>query len=251
LEKKITKSHSFQEKLYSPFTFIYGGRKMKKLFGILVAVLLFASTLPIGNADGGDKGIVKCYVISAGKIVKREAELTKEEALELIEKIWDAVYIYKPYKDRENMELTPEEKSEIESIFNDLFSEMKKLGLLPENEVSVQSLGLLPDFGISFLNPILSCGVGKSFIPLYPGEAFIGVMLRPIFVQYLFLGYTGCINARLIPPRLEYWDWVGTQTLMIWGFVGLYIDFASIGLGIPPMQVLMGESFFTAGIDWL
>lgn len=217
---------------------------MKKLLVILV-VASFA--VPLIAAED-EKGLVKCYVIGHGKFLKIENEITIEEANKIIEKVQKVIDLYKKHGEKD-FELTNEEKIEIENAVNDAIAEIRKAGLLPE-KMDAKELGLLPHFGIAILNPIVSIGAGCSHIPLYPGEAFIGFMLRPIFVHY-FYGYTGCINFRLIPPRLEYWDWFGTQTFMILGFAGIYIDFASIGFGFPPMQVIMGESFLTAGIDWI
>ena len=224
---------------------------MKKLFVLMVAAIMMLSITPITFSEESpeEKGTVKLYMIGHGRFIKNEVEISVDEANILIEKLTKAVHAYEPYKNRDNFELTEEEKQRVEEIFNDAFLELRKAGILPE-DVNIKTMGLLPHFGIGLLNPILSCGVGISYIPLYPGEAFIGFMLRPIFVQYFLLGYTGCINFHMIPPRLEYWDWVGTQTFLIWGFAGIYIDFSSIGLGIPPLEFLMGESLLTAGIDW-
>lgn len=223
---------------------------MKKWLGIIVAMTMmlpmFSSLAETGNNE--EKGIVKCYIIGHGKFLKNECEISLEEANKIVEKVQEVVHIYEPYKDKE-VKLSPEERRKIEAAFNEVLEEMKKIGLIPDN-IDANCLGLLPHLGVAILNPIISIGLGCSYIPLYPGEAFIGFMLRPIFVQYFFVGYTGCINFHLIPPRLEYWDWVGTQTFMILGFAGIYIDFASIGFGFPPVQIIMGESLFTAGIDW-
>ncbi|MCD6171239.1 MAG: hypothetical protein J7J36_02315 [Thermoplasmata archaeon] len=222
---------------------------MKKLFVLVIAaIMILPITIPRTNS-AEEKGTIKLYMIGHGKFVKNEVEISTDEANILIEKLTKAVHAYEPYKNRDNLQLTENEKQQIEEIFNDAFSELRKAGLLPR-DMDAKAMGLLPHFGISMLNPVLSCGVGISYIPLYPGEAFIGFMLRPILVQYFLLGYTGCINLHLIPPRLEYWDWVGTQTFLVWGFAGIYIDFSSIGLGIPPLQFLMGESLLTAGVDW-
>lgn len=223
---------------------------MKKWLGIIVAMTMmlpiFSSFAETGNNE--EKGIVKCYIIGHGKFLKKEHEISLEEANKIVEKVQEVSRIYEPYKDKE-IKLSIEERRKIEEAFNDVLEEMKKIGLIPDN-IDANCLGLLPHFGMAILNPIISIGLGCSYIPMYPGEAFIGFMLRPIFVQYFVLGYTGCINFRLIPPRLEYWDWVGTQTFMILGFAGIYIDFASIGFGFPPVQIIMGESLFTLGIDW-
>jgi len=223
---------------------------MKKLAILLAAVMILpAISTAADTGDTTDKGVVKIYMIGHGKLIKNEVEISVEEAREVMKKLDRAVHAYQPYKDREDFQLTDKEKEEIGKIFNDAFEEMKKAGLIPD-DANAREMGLFPHFGIAVLSPILSCGVGKAWIPLYPGEAFMGFMFRPIFVNYFLRGYTGCMNFHMIPPRIEYWDWVGTQSFMILGFAGMYIDFSQIGFGIPPMQYIMGESLLIAGIDW-
>ena len=225
---------------------------MRKLFGIIAAVAMLSIAMMPAFADTTEKeetGKVNCYIILPGKTMKRSVEISMEEAKIIIDKLQKAVHVYQPYKS-DDIELTAEEIKEIEKVIDDAVLELKRANILPY-DIDAKMLGLLPDFGISFLNPIMSIGFGCSYIPLYPGEAFIGFMLRPIFVQYFFAGYTGCINFHWIPPRLEYWDWVGTQTFVIFGFVGIYLDFADIGFGFPPLQCIMGEALVTAGVDWI
>ncbi|RLF43790.1 MAG: hypothetical protein DRN29_09520 [Thermoplasmata archaeon] len=221
----------------------------KALFiAILMVALVIAPLATTGNAEKGQTRKVTCYLIGKGERIKNENELSVREAEKLIEKVKTSIEVFKPLKGKDY--LTDAEEKEAENMLNELLTALHDAGLIP-NDITPRSLGLLPDAGIAFLHPILSCGTGCSYIPLYPGEAFLGVMLRPIFLQYFIAGYTGCFNVKLFPPRIEYWDWVGTQTVMVFGFVGLYIDFGSIGIGLPPVQVLIGESLFTAGIDWL
>ncbi|MEA2053909.1 MAG: hypothetical protein U9O96_02150 [Candidatus Thermoplasmatota archaeon] len=216
---------------------------------LLFFTLAFVPLVITGNAEKEQVQTVTCYLIGNGDRVKKQNELSIQETENLLEKIGTAVEVFKPLKERDGAYLTDTEREEAKYVLDELFAALRDAGLI-EAGVTPYTVGLFPDAGIALLHPILSCGVGCSYIPLYPGEAFLGVMLRPIFLQYFFAGYTGCFNVRLAPPRIEYWDWVGTQTIMVFGFVGIYIDFASVGLGIPPVQVLIGESLFTAGIDW-
>jgi len=65
------------------------------------------------------------------------------------------------------------------------------------------------------------------------------------------VGYTGSLSVNLIPPRIEYWDLVGPQVFMAWGFTGLYINFGKIGLGVPNTNFMLGYSIATAGISLL
>ena len=129
---------------------------------------------------------------------------------------------------------------------------MQDMGLIPDAFPVASILTNLLRPKMSFMLPIISFGHGQSWIPLYPGEAFIGFMLRPIFMQYFGpFGYSGTLNIHLLPPRIEYWDMVGTHTLFVLGFVGVYIDLGQIGFGIPDLQFLFGEALIAGGVDWL
>ncbi len=221
-----------------------------KLRAMAVAVLFCSMMLlPMAmtsDAETTGERSVTCAVFYDGQRTVTEEKLSLLGAQRLLATARRAV---DGWKNVEDGEVSDADRAEITAALTHLLAELKEKGLVPD-DVTPKTLGLLPDGGIAWMHPIVSIGSGFGWIPLYPGEAFLGVMLRPIFLQYFLLGYTGCLNARLIPPRIEYWDFAGTQTVMVFGFAGLYLDFASLGLGIPPVQVLMGESLFTGGIDW-
>lgn len=224
--------------------------KAIKLRAIAVAVL-FSSMMLLPMAMTSDAETTGGRTVTCAVFHDGEREITEEKlsllgAQRLLATAQAAVDGWKSVQDGD---VSGADRAKITAALTDLLAELKEKGLVPDG-LTPRALGLLPDGGIAWMHPIVSCGSGFGCIPLYPGEAFLGVMLRPIFLQYFLLGYTGCLNARLIPPRIEYWDFAGTQTVMVFGFAGLYLDFASLGVGIPPVQVLMGESLFTGGIDW-
>ena len=215
---------------------------------VMAATLLLPALMPAEGISPADNKEVKIKVASispmGGKVQEKSIKLS--DAKKLVNEIQAAQEAFKIVMDPNSNET---EKTWAQEIVERLLKELAKLGLIPAGFVFNLPQFFSPKF--AFLFPVISVGSGFSYIPLYPGEAFIGFMLRPIFLQYFLFGYTASVNFHLIPPRLEYWDMVGTQTAMILGFVGIYIDFGKIGYGIPNMQFLLGESLFVTGIDWL
>jgi len=132
-----------------------------------------------------------------------------------------------------------------EKRVGDLNAVLTRTGILPPAVVglSMKSLGLLPGAGIEFLTPIFSWGIGYGTIPNYNGETFFGFMLKPLFLSYIW-GYTASLNFVLLPPRVGFWDKFGPQIMNIMGFAGIYLKLGKFGIGMIPLQVVMGECLF-------
>jgi len=96
---------------------------------------------------------------------------------------------------------------------------------------------------------IISTGIGRSLIPNYYYEMFLGVMLRPIFIKYL-LGFTAIMHFNIIPPRLEYCNRLGVHRLTTFGFTGFYMSIRDLSMDLPVgLQLLIGRSFIVMGPD--
>jgi len=97
---------------------------------------------------------------------------------------------------------------------------------------------------------IISMGIGRSLIPNYYYETFLGVMLRPIFIRYIF-GFTAIMHLNIIPPRLEYCNRLGVHRLTTFGLIGFYMNIGDIGVDMPiGLQLLLGRSFILMGPDF-
>ena len=221
-------------------------RREVKFVIFVTTILLAMPFLLQTEANTSDKVVVKVATINPVASKMEEKSISLSDAKLITDHIQSAEDAFKIAMDPNSNE---SQKSWAIKIIEKLINELKEIGLLPASFIFSLPQFLSPKF--AFLVPVISIGSGFSYIPLYPGEAFIGFMLRPIFLQYFLFGYTASINLHFLPPRLEYWDMVGTQTAMILGFAGVYIDFGKIGYGIPNMQFLLGESFFVTGVDWL
>lgn len=92
--------------------------------------------------------------------------------------------------------------------------------------------------------PILSIGIGFTWIPFYEYETFIGRLIRPIFIRHL-IGFSA--TAHLIPFRLGFPYWYfGLQRVRTFLFRGLLINFADLGINrIFGPQLLIGYGVFT------
>ncbi|MGF3555180.1 MAG: hypothetical protein ACQXXF_07965 [Thermoplasmatota archaeon] len=92
--------------------------------------------------------------------------------------------------------------------------------------------------------PLLSIGIGVSWIPRYDYETFLGKMIRPVFIRHL-IGFSA--TARLNPFQLGFVYWYfGFQRIRTFLFKGLLINFADLGINrlIGP-QLLIGYGVFT------
>lgn len=92
--------------------------------------------------------------------------------------------------------------------------------------------------------PLLSIGIGVTWVPFYDYETFLGKMVRPVFIRHL-IGFS--VTARLNPFRLGFPYWYfGLQRVRTFLFRGLLINFADLGIKrlIGP-QLLIGFGAFT------
>jgi hypothetical protein len=92
--------------------------------------------------------------------------------------------------------------------------------------------------------PLLSIGIGFTWIPFYDYETFLGRMIRPVFIRHL-IGFSA--TARLNPFRLGFPYWYfGYQRVRTFLFRGLLINFADLGINrIFGPQLLIGYGVFT------
>jgi len=219
-----------------------------------IAALLIAPAISLPASSNSEQKVVPitCSVVKqeGGAAVAIQATITVREAKELSREINEAAQSFKVlYSDSSS----DEEKDKAREIIEGAVQMMVDLGIVPADYASNLVTALLwgPSHGFDIFTPVISVGQGCSWIPLYPGEAFLGIMLRPIFVLYPVIGYTGSLSVNLVPPRIEYWDLVGPQVFMAWGFAGIYINFGKIGLGVPNTNFMLGYSIATAGISLL
>ncbi|MGF3555119.1 MAG: hypothetical protein ACQXXF_07645 [Thermoplasmatota archaeon] len=95
-----------------------------------------------------------------------------------------------------------------------------------------------------FKQPIISTGIGITFIPFYDYETFFGKLIRPVIIQHL-IGFSATV--RLNPfivgfPFIKF----GFHRIRTFFFDGLMINFADLGINkIVGPQLLLGFGCFT------
>ncbi len=217
---------------------------------LLVAPMLFA---PASSSDSPKVIPVNCSVVKQkGASLDMQQTITVREAKELTRKCNDAAQSFEVLCSNSSSD---GEKDRAREIIENAVDMMIDLNILTAEYATYVANMLFwpcgPSHGFDIFAPVISVGQGCSWIPLYPGEAFLGIMLRPIFVLYPLVGYTASLGVNLLPPRIEYWDLVGPQVFMAWGFAGIYLNFGKIGLGVPNTNFMLGYSIATAGISLL
>ena len=125
--------------------------------------------------------------------------------------------------------ITNEEWEEIGNKINDLIETIKSRD---ENFPNIDTQQLVTNVIEAFLDPLsgfffrpaplLSIGIGVTWIPLYGYESFAGLILRPIFTRYV-LGFSRV--GGLIKSHYK----IGSFSVFTVSFAGLFINFGDIG----------------------
>ncbi|OYT62360.1 hypothetical protein B6U81_01040 [Thermoplasmatales archaeon ex4484_30] len=218
----------------------------KKLGSVFVVMLLIAIPFMTKADYEGKKVPVHVKIMNPRGVTEKFVEISEKEAIDIEENLGKMQQALKTIFSNTSSD---EDKNGAIEMLQEFINKLVGIGILSPSFATRFIINLLsPKFDL--ILPVISFGRGFSIIPLYPGEAFIGFMFRPIIMQYFLLGYTASLNLNFLPPRIEYWDMVGTHTLVILGFVGVYIDLGKIGYGIPRVQFAMGEALFAGGLDW-
>ena len=107
-----------------------------------------------------------------------------------------------------------------------------------------QVLSTLLKFKYTIRQPLISVGVGITWIPFYDYESMLGKLIKPIFIHHV-LGFSATFKInpfKLGFPSFSY----GLHRIRTFFFNGLLIDFSNLGYDrILGPQVLIGYGFFT------
>jgi hypothetical protein len=96
--------------------------------------------------------------------------------------------------------------------------------------------------------PLLSIGIGITWVPFYDYETFLGKLLRPVFMRH-FIGFSATCRLNPFVLGFPYW-YFGYQRVRTFLFTGLLINFGDLGINrlIGP-QLLIGYGCITGIIS--
>lgn len=111
-------------------------------------------------------------------------------------------------------------------------------------EYVAEVLSTLLKFTYNLRQPLISIGIGITWIPFYDYETMFGRLIKPVFIHHL-LGFSATFKLnpfKLGFPSLSY----GLHRVRTFFFNGLLIDFSNLGYDrIVGPQILIGYGFFT------
>jgi hypothetical protein len=111
-------------------------------------------------------------------------------------------------------------------------------------EYVTQVLSTLLKFQYTLQQPLISIGIGITWIPFYDYETFLGRLIKPVFIHHL-IGFSA--TFKLNPFKLGFPSFsYGLHRVRSFFFNGLLIDFSNLGYDrIVGPQILIGYGFFT------
>ena len=209
--------------------------KIKKIVPILVFLLFLNITLIQPIPADSPKNSGQIVTIWLPKITSDDYFVQITVTEEQIQTYYDILYaiissINMSILEESQMgkEISQDEWDTIKLTINDFINSVKTID---ENFPNINLEQLVTDIIGAFFNPflgffpprpVISIGIGISWIPLYKYESFIGYMFRPMLTRYVF-GFSRV--GGLLSNYLK----IGTYFKLILGFEGLYINFGDLG----------------------
>jgi len=230
---------------------------IKTIIPIAMVLLLLGTTLSSGiSAENSETNQEHKLTIFMRGVTndnyKIEAKISQEHLDEFNSTIDDFMVLVDVVMDEnssEGSEITASEWEDIEtSVFCliDIIKVMVGEGF-PEEEIkSFISSVIISLHGVRYhlRQPLLSVGIGITWVPFYEYETFLGKMIKPVFIRHIF-GFSG--TCKLNPFVLGFPCYkFGRHRVRTFFFQGILINFGDLGVNrlIGP-QLLIGYGFFT------
>jgi len=172
--------------------------------------------------------------------------ISKEDIITINNKLFDILDLFNSAISPESpggSEITMEEWDEIKIS---LKSFIKSINLLEET-LTITNIDQLindivdaiinPTAGVFLPHPIISIGLGATWIPSYNYETFVGVMVRPMITRY-------CIGFSKVGGLMSSYIKIGRYFNLVFGFRGLFINLGDIGFNrIIGPTIYIGRAF--------
>ena len=209
--------------------------KIKKIIPIIVLLLLLNISLVQPIPADNPKNSGQILTIWLPKITSDDyfvqISVTEDQIqtyYDILYTVYDSINISILEESPMGKEISLEEWDTIKHNINDFIISVKSID---ENFPNINIEQLVTDIIDAFFNPflgffpprpVISFGIGVTWIPFYKYETFIGYMFRPMLTRYVF-GFSRV--GGLLSNYLK----IGTYFKLILGFKGLYINFGDLG----------------------
>jgi hypothetical protein len=220
-------------------------QKKKKAISIIISILFLVLLIsPIINAEETDdqKKLLTIWMpgITEENYFK-QIEVTEEELQLIIDEIYDTLNVINKtiLPDSNGLSrITYEEWQQIGMNISDFINSIKFIiDDFPEVDTNKLIKKIIKGFfrplpGFFRPKPIISAGIGNTWIPFYDYETFLGIMFRPMITRYQF-GFThvgGLAQCRFT---------IGKYFIINTCFCGIFINVGDIGF-----EKIMGPTMY-------
>jgi hypothetical protein len=232
-------------------------RKKKIFIPILVVMLFFGLAMTPGISAAAEK--VKEHQITikmddpygSGGYEFRKL-ITHSQLEEVNDSVNEFIMLVKDSMDENSpggSDLSEEEWGDLEEK---VYTVVDILGSIIGKEFPIKEtkdyvtgvLNTLFKFKYTLRQPLISIGIGITWVPFYDYETMFGRLIKPVFIHHL-LGFSATFKLnpfKLGFPSLSY----GLHRIRTFFYNGLLIDFSNLGYDrIVGPQILIGYGFFT------
>ena len=187
-----------------------------------------------------------------GKDLKIQKLVTHQQLEEVNTSVNDFIILADDAMDENSPDGSEISDSEWEKIKNKVFTLIDILAFLVGKEFPVVEtklfitsvLNTLLKFRYTIRQPLISIGIGVTWIPFYDYETMFGKLIKPVFIHHI-LGFSATFKFNpfvLGFPCFSY----GLHRIRTFFFTGLLIDFSDLGYDrIIGPQILIGYGIFT------
>jgi hypothetical protein len=233
-------------------------RKKKIIVPILIVILFLGLALTPGISATAEK--VKEHQLTiklqdpygTGGGYEFRKLVTQSQLEEINNSVCEFIMLAKDSMDENSADGSNITDSEWGNLINKIDSAVDILGTIIGKEFPVEDTkyyisqvsSTLLKFGYTLRQPLISIGLGITWIPFYDYESMIGRLIKPVFIHHV-LGFSATFKLnpfKLGFPSLSY----GLHRVRTFFFQGLLIDFSDLGYDrIIGPQILIGYGLFT------